>query len=124
MLALVYLAVTICLGDRICRRFYSFISTPHRWAAAFIVGLLVAGWVTYLTALAFARAALPLFWGNLCFFIIAIAVFTWPRWRHKIIKSAPRETRALPSVPRAPGSDEIDWLFIAIFFAMATWMMF
>ena len=124
MLALVYLAVAICLGDRICRRFYSFISTPHRWAAALIVGLLVAAWLTYLTALPFARAALPLFWGNLCFFIIAIAVFTWPRWRHKIVQSPPRETEASPSISRAPGSDRIDWLLIAAFFAVVSWMMF
>jgi len=124
MLALVYLAVAVCFGDRICRRFYSFISVPHRWAAALTVGPLVAGWVTYLTALAFARASLPLFWGNLCFFAVAIGVFTWPRWRQKIVKSTLRDTEPLPSVPRAPGSDAIDWLLIAIFFAMATWMMF
>src|SRR6266481_4198485 len=98
MLALVYLTVAICLGDRICRRFYSFVSTPHRWAAALIVGLLVAGWITYLTALAFARTALPLFWGNLCFFIIATAVFTWPRWRHRVVQSPPRETEAPPPI--------------------------
>src|SRR6266404_2401654 len=124
MLALVYLAVAICLGDRICRRFYSFVSTPHRWAAAFIVGLLVAGWLTYLTALAFARSLVPLFWGNLCFFIIAIAVFTWPRWRHKIVKSPPRETEVSPPISRAPGSDRIDWLLIAVFVAVVSWMMF
>ncbi len=124
MLALVYLTVAICLGDRICRRFYSFVSTPHRWAAALIVGLLVAAWITYLTALAFARAALPLFWGNLCFFIIATAVFTWPRWRHKIVKSPPRETEAPPPISRAPGSNKIDWLLIAVFFAVVSWMMF
>ena len=124
MLALIYLAVAICFGDRICRRFYSFVSVPHRWAAALIVGPLLAGWLTYLTAQAAAHTSLPLFWGNLCFFAVAIAVFSWPRWRHRIIKSAPRETGPLPNVPRAPGSDRIDWLVIALFFAVASWMMF
>jgi DNA-binding beta-propeller fold protein YncE len=124
MLALVYLTVAICLGDRICRRFYSFVSTPHRWAAAFIVGLLVAGWITYLTALAFGHTSLPLFWGNLCFFAVAIAVFTWPRWRHKIVKAPAIETKESPSVPRAPGSNAVDWLCLAGFFAFATWLMF
>jgi DNA-binding beta-propeller fold protein YncE len=124
MLGLVYLAVAICLGDRICRRFYSFISIPHRWAAAFIVGLLFAGWMTYLTALAFGHASLPLFWGNLCFFAVVIAVFTWPRWRHKVIKAPITEAKELPSVARAPGSNAIDWLCIAGFFAFATWLMF
>ena len=124
MLALVYLAVAICLGDRICRRYYSFISIPHRWAAAFIVGCIIAGWLTYLTGLAFSRALVPLFWGNLFFFAVAIATFTWPRWRHKIIKSPPREFPGPPAVGRAPGSDGIDWLLIALFFAFVTWMMF
>jgi len=124
MLALVYLAVAVCLGDRICRRFYSFISVPHRWAAAFIVGLLVAGWTTYLTALAFGDASLPLFWGNLCFFAIAIGVFAWPRWRHRIIKAPASKDKNLPSLTRAPGSNVIDWFFITAFFAFATWLMF
>ncbi|HST29827.1 MAG TPA: hypothetical protein VLK27_03190 [Chthoniobacterales bacterium] len=124
MLALVYLAVAVCLGDRICRRYYSFLSIPHRWAAAFIVGLLVSGWITYLPALALGQTALPLFWGNLCFFTVAIGVLTWPSWRHKVVKSPPRETELLPNIPRAPGSNAIDWLLIAMFFAMACWMMF
>src|SRR5947209_3880266 len=124
MLALVYLAVAICIGDRICRRFYSFISIPHRWAAAFIVGCLTGGWVTYLIGLMFARALVPLFWGNLFFFALALAVFTCARWRHKIIKSPRREAEALLPAPRAAGSDGIDWLFIALFFALVTWMMF
>ena len=124
MLALVYLAVAVCLGDRVCRRFYSFLSIPHRWASAFIVGSLIAGWVTYLTGLAFAHALVPLFWGNTFFFVIAIGVFTWPRWRHRFIKSAPREPYAAPAVARAPGSDGLDWLLIAAVFALVTWMMF
>src|SRR5207248_5015073 len=118
MLALVYLAVAICLGDRVCRRFYSFLSMPHRWAAAFIVGSLIAGWLTYLAGLAFAHALVPLFWGNLFFFTVAIGVFTWPRWRQKIIKSPPDEAGPSPSVARAPGSNGLDWLLIAAFFAL------
>src|SRR5437764_825344 len=124
MLALVYLAVAVCLGDRISRRYYSFLSVPHRWATAFIVGMLVSGWIVYLTALAFGHVALPLFWGNLCFFAVAIGVFTWPRWRHNITKSPPREAQLPPGIPRAPGSNATDWLLIAIFFAITCWMMF
>jgi sugar lactone lactonase YvrE len=124
MLALVYLATAFCLGDRICRRFYSFVSMAHRWAAALIVGVLIAAWVTYSAARAFARASLPLFWGNLCFFAIAIGVFSWARWKHRILKASTQETESPPSVPRVPGSDSVDWLLIAIFFAIASWMMF
>ena len=125
MLALVFLGVAVCLGDRICRRFYPFVSNQHRWAAAFIVGLIVAGWVTYLTALAFGHSALPLFWGNLCFFGVAIGVFTWPRWGHRIFNVRRSQTPILiESVPRAEGSNGVDWLFIAAFFALTCWMMF
>ena len=124
MLALVYLSVAVCLGDRICRRFYAFVSIPHRLAAAFIVGMLVAGWITYLTALAFGHTSLPMFWGDLCFFGVAIAVFTWPRWRRKLTTKSFIEAKELPSVSRAPGSNAIDWLCLAAFFAFATWMMF
>ena len=124
MLALAYFAVAICLGDRICRRYYSFVSIPHRWAAAFIVGSITAGWLTYLTGLAFAHALVPLFWGNLFFFAVAIATFTWPRWKPKIIKAPPRERLASPTVGRAPGSDGYDWFFIALFLALVSWMMF
>ena len=125
MLALIFLAVAVCLGDRICRRFYPFVSIQHRWAAAFIVGLVVAGWMTYLPALAFGHAALPLFWGNLFFFAVAIGIFTWPRWGHRIFNVRPGQpTPSIESVSRAPGSNRVDWLFIAAFFALSCWMMF
>ena len=39
MLALIYLGLAIYLGDLLCRRFYRFVSRPHRWAAAVLVGL-------------------------------------------------------------------------------------
>ena len=48
MLALIYLALAICLGDFLCRRFYRFVSVPHRCATAVLVGLLVSSWFTYL----------------------------------------------------------------------------
>lgn len=39
MLALIYLALAIALGDPLCGRFYRFVSVPHRCAAAILVGL-------------------------------------------------------------------------------------
>src|SRR5919109_2801559 len=86
MLALIYLAVAIYLGDRICRRFYPFVSVPHRLAAAVIVGLLVSSWISYLAALALFKSALPLVWGNALFFATAIAIFSWPKWKKRISK--------------------------------------
>jgi hypothetical protein len=40
MLALIYLALAIYLGDLLCQRFYGFVSIPHRWAAAGLRGIL------------------------------------------------------------------------------------
>jgi hypothetical protein len=54
MLALIYLGLACCLGDFLCRRFYRFVSVPHRCATAVLVGLLISSWFTYLAGLAFA----------------------------------------------------------------------
>ena len=48
MLALIYLALAIYIGDFLCRRFYRFVSIGHRSAAAVITGLLISSWFTYL----------------------------------------------------------------------------
>ncbi len=60
MLALIYFALAICVGDFLCRRFYRFVSVAHRCAAALLVGLLISTWFTYLAGLAFAWTARPL----------------------------------------------------------------
>jgi hypothetical protein len=74
MLALIYLGLAIALGDLLCRRFYRFVSIPHRWAAATLVGILVSTWFTYLAGLAFGHTAEPLLLGNLLFFVVALGV--------------------------------------------------
>jgi DNA-binding beta-propeller fold protein YncE len=128
MLALIYLATAIYLGDRICRRFYRFVSIPHRWAASIIVGLLVSSWFTYLAALTFASASQPLLWGNFLFFVAAIVVLSWPRWKNKIIKAGQSKTESQVAADlylrRPGGSDKADWLLISAYFAFACWMMF
>src|SRR4029077_7658543 len=128
MLALIYLGVAACLGDRLCLRFYRFVSIPHRWAAAVIVGLLVSSWFTYLVALTFASAPQPLLWGNLLFFVAAIAALSWPRWKNKIIKDVQSKTETQLAAelypPRPRGSDKADLVLISAYFAFACWMMF
>lgn len=118
MLALLYLIVMVVLGDNLCRRFCRFVSTPHRFAAAFLVGLIVSTWVTYLSARAFAFSTRPLMMGNLLFFIIAIGLIFWLR----------RRTTSRPSIaaplPVRPIEDKWDWTVIGLFFVFATWMMF
>jgi DNA-binding beta-propeller fold protein YncE len=120
MLALIYLALAIYIGDVLCRRFYRFVSTPHRWAAAILVGLLVSSWFTYLAALAFAHTAKPLLWADLSFFIAALAVILL------LIRRSRREPGGRPIFiePRAPGSEAWDWVMLAMYFALACWIMF
>ena len=77
MLALIYLGLAITVGDLLCRRFYRFVSVPHRCAAATLVGVLLSTWFTYLAGLASARTAEPLLWADLLFFVVAPAAIFW-----------------------------------------------
>ena len=108
MLALIYLALAIYLGDLLCRRFYRFVSTPHRWAAAILVGVLLSTWFTYLAGLAFANIAEPLLWADLLFFVVAAGAIFW------LSRKAPK----LDMIgPRAPGSSRWDWITLGALFA-------
>ncbi len=91
MLALIYFALAACVGDFLCRRFYQFESVAHRCAAAILVGLLVSSWFTYLAGLAFFWTSQPLLWANLLFFVAAVALLSWPKWKGRILKSASGE---------------------------------
>jgi DNA-binding beta-propeller fold protein YncE len=128
MLALIYFGLAICLGDCLCRRFYQFASVAHRCAAAILSGLLISSWFTYLAGLLFTRARQPLLWGNLLFGIAAIAVLSWNRWKHKVIKRAQNDSpnTIVPGryVPRPTGSSVADWLLIAGYVVLVSWMMF
>jgi hypothetical protein len=128
MLALIYLALAVCLGDFLCRQFYRFVSVPHRLGAAVLVGLLVSSWFTYLAGLTFAHFWRPLLWGDALFFVTAIGVLAWPRWKRKISKTKRDETgnHTVGSfyLPRAKGSSWADWALIAGFVVLVSWMMF
>jgi DNA-binding beta-propeller fold protein YncE len=110
MLALIYLALTIYLGDLLCRQFYRFVSTPHRWAAALLVGILLSTWFTYLAGLAFAHTAEPLLWADLLFFLVAAVAVFW------LSRKAPKVKIV---APRAPGSSRWDWITLGVLFAAA-----
>jgi DNA-binding beta-propeller fold protein YncE len=123
MLALIYLALVIYLGDALCRQFYRFVSVPHRLAAAVLVGLLVSSWFTYLAGLAFMHASLPLVWGNLLFFVGSIAGLSWFARKNK--SKAPAQGRTASCyLPRDKGSDWADWALIAGYVVLVSWMMF
>lgn len=114
MLAFIYLALMILLGDTICRRFFVYVSTPHRWAAAFLGGLLISSWWTYLSALLFASTASPMLWGNLVFFVTAV-VGIWALRRKRLPEG---------SVAGSAEFERWDWILIGIFLIFTSWMMF
>src|ERR1700756_5512547 len=127
MLVLIYLALAVCVGDFLCRCSYQFKSVAHRCAAAILVGLLVSSWFTYLTGLAFFKTSRPLLWANLIFSVAAIAVLSWPKWKGRIVKSTSGEAylnQANLYLPRPRGSSIADWLLIAGYVVLTSWMMF
>ena len=127
MLALIYFALAVCVGDFLCRRFYQFESVAYRCAAAILVGLLVSSWFTYLAGLAFFWASRPLVWANLLFFVAAIAVLSWPKWRTRIVKGSSAKVHEVRSdlyLPRPKGSGIADWMLIAGYVVLVSWMMF
>ena len=127
MLALIYFALAACVGDFFCRRFYQFESVAHRCAAAILVGLLVSSWFTYLAGLAFFWTSRPLLWANLLFFVAAVALLSWPKWKGRIVKRTSGEAypkRSNLYLPRPRGSSIADWLLIAGYVVLVSWMMF
>jgi DNA-binding beta-propeller fold protein YncE len=127
MLALIYFALAAFVGDFLCRRFYQFESAAHRCAAAILVGLLVSSWFTYLAGLAFFWTPQPLLWANLLFFVAAVALLSWPKWKGRILKSTSVEAYSKRSnlyLTRPPGSSIADWLLIAGYVVLVSWMMF
>src|SRR6266478_6149221 len=127
MTALIYLILAACVGDFFCRRFYQFESVAHRCAAAILAGLFISSWVTYLTGLAFFWTSRPLVWANLLYFVAAIALLSWPKWKRRIIKARPatvQESRTDLYLPRPKGSSIADWLLITAYVLLVSWMMF
>ncbi len=101
MLALIYLGLAIALGDLLCRRFYRFVSVPHRYAGAILVGVLLSTWFTYLAGLAFDRTAEPLLWADLLFFVAATTAIFWLSRKSPIVQMIES---------RAPGRAAYDWI--------------
>ena len=119
MLALLYLIVMVVLGDSLCRRFCPCVSRPHRFAAAFLVGLIVSTWMTYLSARAFASSSRPLLMGNILFFAIAIGLILWLRRRRTAVGGTSEAQLSIPAT-----DDKRDWIAIGLLFVLASWMMF
>lgn len=118
MLALLYLIFIVVLGDTLCRRFVNFISWPDRLASAFLTGLLVSSWATYLSARVFANSSRPLFFGNLLFILAGATTILFLKQRR--LSEAASET--LPF--KLSSEDKRDLSLITLLFVVACWMMF
>ena len=116
MLAIIYLAAATYFGDCICSRFFRFISLQHRIATAFLVGLLLSTWITFLAATAFHKSHQPLIAANLVFLVLFIAVvlLAW-RWPAKMENE---------QLTRPPGALPWDLIWLGAFLIFAAWLMF
>ena len=115
MIALVYLAVAVFLGDALASRWFRPVTWFHRLAAAFLVGLLIATWVTYLMSLLFdGRTEDALLVGNLASgWAMALAAIAINRW-------LPARPEAGRPRRRIRGWDVITLVAIGL---LVTWMM-
>ncbi|PYL09379.1 MAG: hypothetical protein DME33_04270 [Verrucomicrobia bacterium] len=107
MLALIYLALAIALGDLLCQRFYRFVSVQHRCATATLVGVLLSTWFTYLAGLACYRTADPLLWADILFLVAAAVAIFWLSRRSPKLEMIE---------PRAPGRAIYDWITLGALF--------
>ncbi|MDX2040911.1 MAG: hypothetical protein SF097_06665 [Acidobacteriota bacterium] len=114
MLSVLYLAGMVYFGDCLCRCFYRYKSIQHRLATAFLVGLLVSSIITYLGALAFARTAQPMVWGNVIFAVaVGLAAL-------KTLRCPPLND---DDNSRPAGNDKWDWLCLFSCFVFSSWLM-
>jgi hypothetical protein len=116
MLAIIYLAAATYFGDCICRRLFRFISLQHRIATAFLVGLLLSTWITFLAATAFHKTNQPLIAANLVFLVLFIAVVLLTRrWPARMENE---------QFTRPEGTFRWDLIWLGAFLVLATWLMF
>ena len=108
----------VAVGDAIGRRFYPFLSIAHRWASAFLVGLLLSTWYTYFAGLLFSSSPTPMFWANVVFFVSSIAFLYFMNRR------PPRSWPGLSLDTGETAFQKIDWALAGIFAIFAVWMMF
>lgn len=113
MPAILYIALIVYFGDCLCRRFYRFTSVQHRFATAFLVGLLLSSGITYLGALGFAWTGHPLIVGNVVFLVFVLAAAKIPR----------RTISPNFYIERPPGDEFWDWLCLGICLAFGWWLM-
>ncbi len=118
MLAFFYLILVFFLGDAVCRRFFPYVSTPHRIATGFLAGLLMSTWLTYLGAALFGGTSYPMLAGNLIFAAIAIAII------FLLHRTPPKKAPTTTIDGESTRFKRADWIVTGIFLVVAVVMMF
>lgn len=116
----------VAFGDAIARRFFSYVSRPHRLATAFLVGLMLSTWLNYLASLAFMAVEQPLIPGDAVSVAVLVLVVL-PDVRSAVRRWG-RADRFVGSVagPLDRGRhrpERWDWILIVVLGAFVTWMM-
>ena len=114
MLALIYLGLAICVGERICGHFFRYISTAHRWATGTLIGILLTACFTYLVGRHVAGSSRPLLLADIVFFAAA-AIF---------LAKCPSKREYVPIETRGSRSAASDWITLGLYGVLVCWMMF
>lgn len=114
MIALVYLGVVVWFGDAVARRWFDFVSWPHRLATAFLVGLLLGTWTSYLAALIASGTGDPMAVGAMASSWGMVITALWLRRRP-----------ASPAIAaRGPlRSVRSEWFLVLLVALLIGWMM-
>jgi hypothetical protein len=115
MLAIAYLLLVVAFGDAVCRRWFSYVSWPHRLATAILVGQLVGAWASYVSALALTNVGLGLLEANLVVGALLLPLTLW-------LYRRPLSPANRPS-PANPRGQRWDLLLIGAFVVLVSWMM-
>lgn len=114
MIALLFLGVMVWFGDAVARRWFEFTSWPHRLASAFLVGLLLSTWLSYLIGLLAAGTSDPMAISAMSSVWLMILATIWLRRR------APSAAIASRGLLR---HDALEWVGVLILFVVVGWMM-
>lgn len=117
MLAILYLIIATAIGDLLGRRFLRFVSLPHRLASAFLIGIILSTWFTYLSAYAFLSLSNPMLWANVLFFVVAVGFLI--HQKNEVLSGIDLEGWKAEIV-----ENKWEWLIILIFGAAVIWLMF
>jgi hypothetical protein len=126
MIALLYVGLMMAFGDVISRRFVTALSRPQRLATAFIVGLVLSTWLTYLASAAFMALEQPLIAGD-AVSVAAMAMVVLPGLRRVTARWKAGDRSFAMWLGTSDGSrrrsERWDWILIAGFAVLVTWMM-